>query len=77
MGSCCDNKEDELASTAQRHRRILWVVLVINLVMFFVESISGHMANSLALVGDSLDMLGDGRSTDGLKNEQGNDPVRA
>jgi cation diffusion facilitator family transporter len=42
-----------------RHRRVLWVVLVINAVMFLVEGGAGVMAHSTALLADALDMLGD------------------
>ena len=40
-------------------RKILWLVLVINLIMFFVEGIAGWLAQSNALMADALDMLGD------------------
>lgn len=59
MGDCCHNKEKDLAKTATDHRSVLWTVLIINLIMFFVELASGWISNSMALVGDSLDMLGD------------------
>ncbi len=38
---------------------MLWLVLVLNAVMFFVEFGAGWLADSTALLGDSLDMLGD------------------
>ncbi|WP_439344880.1 cation transporter [Vacuolonema iberomarrocanum] len=38
---------------------MLWIVLVINAVMFVVEFGAGFRAASLSLTGDSLDMLGD------------------
>ena len=59
MGSCCHNKEKDLEKTVERHRNVLWIVLVINALMFFVEMTFGLMAQSVALVADSLDMLGD------------------
>ncbi|MHA1600606.1 MAG: cation transporter [Alphaproteobacteria bacterium] len=40
-------------------RRLLWIVLVINAVMFVVEAASGWQAESLALQADALDFLGD------------------
>jgi len=40
-------------------RRLLWMVLVLNGVMFFVEFIAGWMAESSGLIADSLDMLAD------------------
>lgn len=38
---------------------MLWIVLAINAVMFLVEFTAGWLASSTALLGDSLDMLGD------------------
>ena len=57
--SCCDSKSNELEQVAAKQSRVLWVVLFINLAMFFVEGISGFMSKSLSLMADSLDMLGD------------------
>lgn len=59
MPGCCSGKSKDLESTAQNHRKVLWTVLVINAIMFFAESFYGWIAHSLALTGDSLDMLGD------------------
>jgi len=44
---------------ARDQRKVLWIVLLINMAMFGVESASGFYADSVALLGDSLDMLGD------------------
>lgn len=57
MSGCCPEIEEELAHGAKR--KILWTVLVLNLIMFFVEGITGWMAQSNALMADALDMLGD------------------
>lgn len=43
----------------EKQARVLKIVLAINLVMFGVEFSSGLWAKSTALMGDSLDMLGD------------------
>lgn len=43
----------------QNHSRVLWIVLVINMAMFFVESVAGLQAHSTSLLADALDMLGD------------------
>lgn len=59
MKSCCEGKSDELALLHGRQLGVLKIVLVINLVLFFVEIISGIIAHSTALSADSLDMLGD------------------
>lgn len=60
MGTeCCEAKTPELDKMAKDQKRVLWIVLVINLAMFGVELVSGLYADSIALLGDSLDMLGD------------------
>lgn len=56
--SCCHIEED-LASLQGPKRNILWIVLILNLIMFFVEGIAGLQAQSNALMADALDMLGD------------------
>ena len=57
--SCCQKKGDDLKLLAKRQANVLWIVLGINLIMFFVEFASGIYYQSLALTGDSLDMFGD------------------
>jgi cation diffusion facilitator family transporter len=59
MQNCCENKICEVTALREKHRRILWAVLLINGVMFFIEGIAGIMAHSTALMADALDMLGD------------------
>ena len=59
MSNSCSELEKHLASLHGPKRRILWLVLVINLVMFLVEGIAGWLAQSNALMADALDMLGD------------------
>jgi len=59
MDDCCESKGNELAALREHQGDVLVVVLAINLTMFFVEFISGWLAQSTALLGDSLDMLGD------------------
>ena len=56
---CCQDKGKDLEKIKEQHSKILWIVLLINIIMFAVELINGIRANSLALTGDSLDMLGD------------------
>ena len=41
------------------YKRILWVVIAINAVMFLVEMSAGKLAGSQALQADALDFLGD------------------
>lgn len=40
-------------------RRVLWVALLVNLLMFFVEIIASLIGNSLSLQADALDFFGD------------------
>jgi Co/Zn/Cd efflux system component len=55
MKDCCEVRTD----IPERQRRILQFVLWINVGMFLVEFIAGIVANSTALLADSVDMLGD------------------
>jgi Co/Zn/Cd efflux system component len=55
--ACCE--ESAQSALAARHRGVLWTVLAINLGLFIVEVVAGLRAGSSALLGDSLDMLGD------------------
>jgi len=57
---CCTVEDMDLQKDKNRTlRKVFWVVLLINLVMFFTEAIAGYLAHSNALLADSLDMLGD------------------
>lgn len=47
------------ASHNHRYKRILLIALIINLLMFFVEMISGWKVHSTALLADAVDFLGD------------------
>jgi Co/Zn/Cd efflux system component len=55
MQECCEIT----AGHSDRQRRVLRVVLVINVAMFLAESTAGLLAHSTALLADSVDMLGD------------------
>jgi len=59
MDDCCQEKEAELAAMQATHGRVLRIVLAINAVFFLIEFTAGILANSTALLADSLDMLGD------------------
>ena len=59
MDDCCQEKEHELAALQTTHGRVLKIVLAINAVFFLIEFTAGILANSTALLADSLDMLGD------------------
>ncbi len=59
MTDCCNNKACEIETLHQRQSSVLKIVLAINAVMFIVELTAGLISNSVSLVADSLDMLGD------------------
>lgn len=59
MSDCCADKECVIEALQARQGKTLRIVLAINVVMFFVEVVSGIFARSTALLADSLDNLGD------------------
>jgi len=59
MDDCCTDKDAALQLLRKRQAATLKLVLALNAVMFLVELVSGLLAGSVALVADSLDMLGD------------------
>lgn len=59
MDSCCQDKACELEQLREHQSRVLWIVLAINAIMFVAEISLGMLAGSVALLADSLDMLGD------------------
>jgi cation diffusion facilitator family transporter len=58
MSDCCDHAAEALVKS-DAQRRVLWIVLAINLVVFVTEFGAGLWADSTALQADSLDSLGD------------------
>jgi Co/Zn/Cd efflux system component len=54
VDDCCEVRE-----IPSGQRRVLHAVLWINAAMFLTESVAGVIANSTALLADSVDMLGD------------------
>lgn len=62
MGACCSGSGCSSAKPPADdpvYRRVLWVALTVNAVMFAVELIAGAAADSVALQADSMDFLGD------------------
>jgi cation diffusion facilitator family transporter len=59
MDACCEAKSAEIEKLRADHKKVLMVVLAINVTLFIVEVIAGLLAHSTALLADSLDMLGD------------------
>lgn len=58
-GSCCQSSCGAPAPGDSKFRRVLWIALVINALMFFVEIIGGSYAGSVSLLADAVDFLGD------------------
>ena len=59
MDECCTTKASALSELRARQAATLRVVLVLNAAMFAAEFGAGLIAGSVALLADSLDMLGD------------------
>ena len=58
IGECCSH-EDLQSEGDQAFRRVLWIALAINAMMFVVEIGAGIGAGSVALLSDALDFFGD------------------
>lgn len=59
MDDCCVDKACAVAQLHERQATTLRLVLTANAGMFVVELVAGLLAGSVALLADSLDMLGD------------------
>jgi Co/Zn/Cd efflux system component len=59
MDDCCIDKTCAIDGLRERQTATLRLVLLVNGAMFFIELASGLLAGSVALLADSLDMLGD------------------
>ena len=59
MADCCEDKSCALEQLRERQSSTLKTVLWINAVMFVIVLAAGLYASSSALLGDSLDNLGD------------------
>lgn len=57
--SCCGGGCATQARMSPRYRKVLWVALVINALMFGVELIGGVHAGSMALFADAVDFAAD------------------
>ncbi|MBV7537568.1 cation transporter [Duganella sp. sic0402] len=55
-GGCCAPPKP---AVDRRYRRILWIALVLNALMFFVELGGGLGGDSASLLADAVDFLGD------------------
>jgi len=54
-GTCASNK----AIVSPRYRRVLWIALVVNTLMFLVEIVGGLKSGSVSLLADAVDFAGD------------------
>lgn len=54
-----DVRDDVIPETSETQRKLLWIVLLINLGCFILEVTTGFFSGSMGLVADSLDMLAD------------------
>lgn len=60
MSDCCTGTcAPEKNGFDPRYRRVLWIALIVNALMFGVELIGGLGANSVSLLADAVDFLGD------------------
>ncbi len=59
MDDCCTDKACAIEQLRRRQTVTLRAVLLVNAAMFGVEFVAGLLAGSVALLADSLDMLGD------------------
>lgn len=60
MSAGCDDHCDvNFEGLSPHYKRVLMFVTAINLAMFLVETIGGHLAESVALQADALDFLAD------------------
>lgn len=57
MAGCCNHSSFD--GMSREYKKRLWIVIVINAIMFFVEMYAGHAAQSQALQADALDFFGD------------------
>jgi Co/Zn/Cd efflux system component len=58
MANCCEDKGCEITAMRKRHGRVLWIVLVINAVMFLIEGSAGLVAHSTSLLADGVGHVG-------------------
>lgn len=59
MSTTCGPPYENEAPASGSYRRVLWMVLVLNAIMFLVEVMAGLAAGSVSLQADAFDFLGD------------------
>jgi Co/Zn/Cd efflux system component len=59
MSAHCCHTEPAAPSASPGYRRVLWVALIVNAAMFFVEIGAGWHSGSVSLLADAVDFFGD------------------
>jgi Co/Zn/Cd efflux system component len=60
MADCCSGGcSADKPPVDPRYRRVLWIALVVNALMFGVELVGGWAAGSVSLLADAVDFFGD------------------
>jgi Co/Zn/Cd efflux system component len=57
--TCCHEPRHDEHRNHAGYKKVLWIVLTINIIMFFGELVLGLAAGSVSLQADALDFLGD------------------
>lgn len=60
MSAHCHTHDIEFDPNNKAFKRVLWIALILNFGMFFLEIIYGVLSHSLSLKADAIDFLGDG-----------------
>jgi len=56
---CCQHEREHGHSARPGYRRVLWIALVVNALMFAIEIAAGLQAGSVSLLADAIDFFGD------------------
>lgn len=56
---CCHDETERFEGASPRYRRILWVVIALNALMFAVEVVAGALSGSMSLQADAMDFAAD------------------
>jgi Co/Zn/Cd efflux system component len=56
---CCHDGNERFEGASPRYRRVLWIVIALNALMFAVEATAGALAGSMALQADAMDFAAD------------------
>lgn len=59
MSAHCQHDHAPNAGNSPRYRRVLWVALGVNALMFAIELAAGFSAGSVSLLADAIDFFGD------------------